>query len=670
MKLRYIFAYLLLCGLKAMGAGNHPDSVPAHELQEVVVGERRAGTQRLSTVEDKLNIGRTELFRAACCNLGESFSTNPSVDVSYDDAATGAKQIKLLGLGGAYVQMLEENIPIIRGAASPYGLGYVPGYWMKSIQVSKGSASVKHGPESITGQTNIEYLKPQDKDETQLNAYFDTELGAEVNAVVNHHFTSRLSTSILAHWEDDLKQHDNNHDGFADAPKVSQVHAMNRWAYFSPAYIMQARLEYIHESRKSGHMFHGTSHIPGIEIYHTGIGLNRGSLWAKNAFIFNQEHNANVAIITSGTIHSQNSVFGHRMYDVDQTSGYLSAIFETELTHSHRLSAGLSLTSDHLAQTGRLTQNIATTPEKWHESDTQAGAYAQYTFVAGEKLTAMAGVRVDRSSMYGWFATPRVHVKYSPLSGLSIRGSAGKGYRTVHPLAENVQILSSGRTIVVDSHLPQESAWNYGVSATWSTRIFGRKLSISAEYYYTDFRRQVIVDYDTDPTQISITALKGKSYSHNWQAEITYTLYRGLSLTGAYRRNNVKSTFGGQFTSTPLTNKYKALATASYFTPLGLWQFDITAQFNGGGRLPEPSIDANGTPLWNRTFKAFTQLSAQVTRNFRHFSVYIGGENLTGFKQKNPIINAADPWSSTFEPTLIWGPVHGAMVYAGARFNF
>ena len=56
-------------------------------------------------------ISTAELSRAACCNLGESFTTNPSVDVSYSDAATGAKQIKLLGLSGTYVQMLAENIP-------------------------------------------------------------------------------------------------------------------------------------------------------------------------------------------------------------------------------------------------------------------------------------------------------------------------------------------------------------------------------------------------------------------------------------------------------------------------------------------------------------------------------------------------------------------------------
>ena len=82
------------------------------ELNEVNIVTRKLGTMKLrSSVMNEDMISSAELSRAACCNLGESFVTNPSVDVSYSDAATGAKQIKLLGLSGTYVQMLTENIP-------------------------------------------------------------------------------------------------------------------------------------------------------------------------------------------------------------------------------------------------------------------------------------------------------------------------------------------------------------------------------------------------------------------------------------------------------------------------------------------------------------------------------------------------------------------------------
>ena len=171
-----------------------------HDLHDVVV-KATHGIRSRSRVESVDIIGQSQLIRAACCNLGESFTTNPSVDVSYSDAATGARQIKLLGLSGTYVQMLTENVPNLRGASLPYSLGYVPGPWMQSIQVSKGASSVKNGYESITGQINIEFLKPQATDGFRANAYLDTDLKQEVNIDGSIHLNDRPSTGTLLHFE-------------------------------------------------------------------------------------------------------------------------------------------------------------------------------------------------------------------------------------------------------------------------------------------------------------------------------------------------------------------------------------------------------------------------------------------------------------------------------------
>ena len=646
-------------------ASVEPQDTTVQSLDDVVVTAKRK-----LTYDDGPQLGfqinRAELFRAACCNLGESFVTNPSVDVAYDDAATGAKQIKLLGLSGAYVQMLTENLPNYRGAAMPYSLGYVPGTWMQSIQVSKGAASVKNGFESITGQTNIEFLKPQSEESLWLNAYGDSQLGFEANVGGNIHIGKKgWSTGAMLHWEDDFMSHDANHDGFDDAPRVRQVHGLNRWAYFSEKDIFQAGISYLNEGRRSGQHVHDHA----AELYTIGVFTNRYSAFAKNAYIIDPEHNTNVAIMADASWHSQNSRFGHKIYDVDQRSVYAQALFETDFDSHNKLSAGLNIAHDRLSERARFTQTTTDPLTRFHEEETSAGAYAQYTYLLGEKISAMGGIRLDHSNLYGWFVTPRVHLKFTPVDGLSLRASAGKGYRHVFALAENSHLMASGRPLYISADLPREEAANYGISISWQTRIFDRAFSISAEYFYTDFMSRVIVDYDSNPSQISITGLSGKSYSHNFQVEATLSPFRGMSITGAWRLNDVKATYGGRLRTQPLTNRYKGLLTASYVTPLELWHFDITAQFNGPGRMPDPILDADGTPLWDKRFKAFALLSAQVTRDFRNFSVYIGGENITGFRQKKTIVNADAPWSSTFDPTMVWGPVHGPMVYAGIRVN-
>ena len=590
---RYILtSALLMLALKGYSQTDTAslDSIFKDEkLNEVKVVARKAGTSRLAGAVNGIAVNKDELFKAACCNLGESFTTNPSVDVAYNDATTGARQIKLLGLSGTYVQMLTENLPNFRGAAIPYALGYVPGPWMKGIQVSKGSASVKNGYESITGQINVDYLKPEDE---------------------------------------------------------QQVHS--------------------------------------DDIYRIKLHTNRYEGYMKHAFILNHEHGTNIAFMSSASMYQLNAQYGNRFYDLNEKNLYGSLIFETNFTHQHNLSVGLSVNHDYLGQ--RANVNVSPRPtvgledspyllsemQRMNEKETTPGAYAQYTYTLGTKLTAMAGVRFDHSSLYGSFFTPRFHVKYSPIDAISIRLSAGKGYRTVFGLAEYNYLLASGRNLNIGEDLKQEEAWNYGLSTAFYIPMFGKTLKLNAEYYYTDFKNQAVVDYDANKGLISICNLMGKSYSHTFQIDASYPLLKGLEITAAYRLNDVKCTYdyGKTLKEKPLTSKYKALFTASYKTPLDLWQFDATVQLNGGGRNPEPYQLADGSQSWSPRFHSFGQVSAQVTRWFHHWSIYVGGENLTGFKQKTPIYGASNPWGSDFEPTLVWGPVEGRMFYAGVRVHF
>lgn len=640
-------------------------------LGEVNVVRRRFGTTKLRSSAMNVDIiSSAELSRAACCNLGESFVTNPSVDVSYSDAATGAKQIKLLGLSGTYVQMMTENIPNYRGAAAPYGLGYVPGPWMQSIQVSKGSSSVKNGYESITGQINVEFKKPQlpEADWVSANLFASSTGRYEANADATLKLSKRWSTSLLAHYENETMAHDANHDGFADIPRVEQYNLWNRWAYMGDHYVFQAGIKALSEWRNSGQVNHGGN--PGQELYKIGIDTRRYEAFTKNAYIFNKEKNTNLALILQGTFHNQDAVYGHKLYDVDQTNVYASLLFETEFSKQHSLSTGLSFNYDGYDQRYRLTNDVELPRLKSFEKESVPGAYVQYTYNLEDKLILMGGIRGDYSSMHGFFVTPRAHVKYNPNEFVNFRLSAGKGYRTNHVLAENNYLLASSRKVRIAGDLDQEEAWNYGASISSYIPLFGKTLNLNAEYYYTDFLKQVVVDMDTDPHEIAFYNLNGRSYSHVFQVEANYPLFKGFTLTAAYRFTDAKTTYNGELKERPLTSRYKGLVTASYKTPLEIWQFDATLQLNGGGRMPSRYILEDGTPSWSARYGSFEQLSVQITRYFRHWSIYVGGENLTNFKQKNPIIDATNPWGENFDSTMIWGPVHGAKAYIGIRFNW
>lgn len=638
------------------------------DISEAVVTTRAVGLRRLrTTAQNTQVITTTELRRAACCNLGESFTTNPSVDVSYSDAATGAKQIKLLGLSGTYVQMLTENAPNFRGAAAPYGLGYLAGPWIQSIQVSKGAGSVKQGYESVTGQINVEMLKPQAEPSLALNAYADHRGRVEGNVTGNAHLGERWSSGLLLHGEKAFAGHDDNGDGFIDAPKVRQVAVMNRWAYMGERYIFQGLVKMTDEQRESGEETHHAS--TDHERYAIDLTTHRWETTLKNAYIFDAEHNGNVALLVTGSLHDQDATYGHKVYNVLQKHGYASLMLERDGGEEHSFSVGLSYTYDDYRQQVRFTADPQQPLLPLNEREGVGGGYAQYTFHYDNRLLLMAGLRYDYSSVYGGAFTPRLHLRWNLSDALTLQASAGRGYRSPHRLAESSYLLASSRTLVVDERRLREEAWNIGGGVTASLTLFDRPLTFGAEYYFTRFHHQAVVDLDTDPHAALLTYNVGASQAHAAQAELTYQAFKDFTLTAAYRYTDVRENYVSGAVQRPLTSHSKGLVTMGYAPMMGKWQLDVTLALNGGGRLPTPAADASGQAAWRATYHAYSQLSAQVTRSFRHWDLYVGGENLTGYRQAQPIIDAAHPWGENFDATMVYAPLHGALGYVGVRYH-
>lgn len=641
------------------------------ELEEVVISKSLGRYSSSIDVMKTEYVTTRELTRAACCSLSESFETNPSVDVSYSDAVTGAKQIQLLGLSGTYIQMLTENFPNFRGAAKLYGLDYVPGPWMSSILVSKGAASVKNGYESISGQVDVEYKKPAEADPLSLNVFFSDASRFEANADGAIKVSDKLYTGVFAHYSQEKKEHDDNNDTFLDMPKRHQLNLMNRWHYQSDNFISQTGVKFVNDDRLSGQTMHTlASHNGHIEPYEIDVETNRLEFFTKNGFILNPDKEESTAIIITGSYHDQKSKYAATDYNVYQSNLYGSWMYEKSFTPMHKISTGISYNWDKFDETKRIANltNAGNMPSE----ESVAGVYGQYTLTLKDKWTFLAGVRADYSSVYDLFVTPRLHVKYNVTDKANIRLSAGKGYRSVFVLPENSFLLASNRKINIANDLKQEEAWNYGISASWNIPINNEDLALSAEYFYTDFNNQVVVDME-NPTEVNFYNLNGgKSYSNSFQVEASYPFFRGFTLLTAFRLNDTKTRYAnGETLKKPMVSDYKALATASYETKLRKWQFDLTAQFNGGGRMPTPAKNAVGENLWSEKFKPFTVLNAQITKFFRDWNVYVGAENLLNFTQKNPIIAASEASvaNSNFDATMVYGPTQGTKFYIGARYT-
>ena len=635
------------------------------QLSEVSVVAKNFGIIKSSGVIQTETITGAELCKAACCNLSESFETNPSVDVSYSDAATGAKQIKMLGLSGAYVQMLTENIPSLRGISAPFGLGFVPGPWMESIQVSKGTASVINGYEAITGQINVEYKKPQSNEIASVSLFASDAGRFEINLTTNTKLSKYLSSAMLLHVSDELSARDSNHDGYIDLPMVRQFNFVDRWYYKKDRYVSQFFLRALSENRFGGQV---------TGDYHVGIDSKRYEFFAKNGYVFNYETATSIGFIVSGSFHQEDANYGLKSYNGKQGNLYSNLIFQTNFNKFNKLSTGASFNVDDYTE-----KMFEAKSDLFLRREFVPGVFAEYSFNFNDKFIALAGLRADYNSAYGSFVTPRLHLKYNPFQYLNFRASAGKGYRSPNVLAENNYLLASNRILTIDPYLKMESAWNYGLSAHSFIPYGARKLNLSAEWYYTNFENQVMVDMDSSPHAVLFFNLDGKSYANSFQFEANSMLFRGFTLNLAHRITDVKAEMWGVLREKPLTNRWKSLLTCSYQTPLKKWQFDFTAQLYGGGRMPDPPVqdplmknlvNVNTSMLtWQKEFKPYTMLNAQLTKYFRTWSVYLGSENLTNFVQMNPIVDAQNPFGSNFDASMIWGPLHMRKIYIGLRWS-
>lgn len=632
-------------------------------LEEVVISNRASGTfiSRLDPIYTQ-NITGTELRKAACCNLSESFETNASVDVSYSDAVTGAKQIQLLGLRGTYSQILTENIPNLRGLATSFGLGYIPGSWMESIQVSKGTAAVLNGYESIAGQINVEYLKPDEADKLYVNAYANMHGKLEGNVISAFKLNDKWSTALFAHVENLSNKVDDNGDSFLDMPLTTQYNFFNRWKYFSGKnFITQFGFKLLDENRTGGQMDFSTNMARDTSNpYGINIKTRRYEVYHKGGYMFNRQ-STSIGVMQSFTHHKQESYYGLNNYNAEENSYYLNVIFQSYIGNTnHNFSTGASF------ELNNFYENL--NDSAFNHFERVPGIFFQYTYILGEKLSIIAGIRGDYHNIYGAFATPRFHLKYSITEHTILRASAGMGYRTANVIAENNTMLATSRRMFIAQDPKQEKALNLGISLTQYVDILGKELRISGEAYYTNFYNQVILDFDRDPQAIYIYNLDGRSYSSVYQIEASYELINRLDLTLAFRYNDVKMTTNDQLQYKPLLHRYKGLITLSYATNLNKWQFDFTTQFNGEGRVPGTESNpieyqrSNSSP-------AYAIINAQVTKFFKKWNIYLGGENLTNYTQKNPIIAADQPFGKYFDSSLIWGPVSGMSIYAGIRYT-
>ncbi|MBT9393876.1 TonB-dependent receptor [Hymenobacter sp. NST-14] len=649
------------------------------ELGEVKVEARALAYSALTPTNTQV-ISSRDLTKSACCNLAESFETNASVEVSTTDAVSGAKQIQLLGLDGAYSLLTVDNLPALRGLATPYRLNYLAGPWIEGIDIIKGMGSVVNGYESISGQVNIRLKEPDKADRLHFNAYVNDLGKFDLNLNLAHRLSSKVSTTLLLHTDHLGRRADRNDDGFLDLPLATQYNLFNKWKYLSgKGLVMEIGLGGLRETRQGGQLGYRPE-APG-SFYGTTQATDRYTGYAKTSYTWAGRPYQSLGLLLSATDHDFTSRYGLRTYDGTQRTGLATLLFQSIIgTTAHTYRTGLSFLHDdyrEVYRTGFLYPGE--TPQQRFDRENRRrreqvpGVFAEYTYQNARNLTLVTGLRLDRHNLYGWLLTPRLNVKYDATRNTVLRLAAGRGLRTANPLAENSGMLVSSREFVISPGLRPETAWNVGGSFTQYFNAFGRPGTFITDYYHTEFQNQVVADPYTDPAQLLIGNLEpgGRSYSRSFQAEVQVEPVKGLQAKAAYKYLDVQTTYAGQLLPRVLTPRNRLFLNLAYATAFDKWRADLTVQ--GYGRRPlahEPGSPGHQHGSGEATLPRsprYALLNAQLTRAFKRWEVYAGVENLTNCRQPNPIQGAYAPFGPDFDAAMIWGPVYGRLTYLGMR---
>jgi outer membrane receptor for ferrienterochelin and colicin len=648
---------------------------PSNELDEVVVQQKRDAIQKTYfSPQNVITVNSAELLKAACCNLAESFETNPAIDVNLSDGLTGTKQIQMLGLTSPYLLITQENIPMVRGASQAYGLTFTPGTWIESIQITKGAGSVVNGYESISGQINTELVKPLTDNAVFVNGYANENGRYEMNTHFNRKLTDKLSTGLYIHGNKRAQKEDNNEDGFLDAPLGNQINVMNRWQYqdAEKGWVSFLNVRFLNDEKQVGQVdFEPATDKLTNNSWGSEINTRRFDTSLKLGYVFPELPFQSFGFQTAYSLHKQDSYFGFRTYDIKHESIFTSLLFNSIIGDTrNKFKTGVSFAYDGYDE--------VVTATDYSREDSSVGAFIEYSYENLEKVSLTAGLRVDNHNRLGTFITPRFHIRYTPWEKGSLRGSFGRGKRAANIFAENQQLFASAREInILNSGgsvygLEPEDAWNYGVSFLQGFNFLNKKGDVSVDYYVTDFKNQIVVDWE-NPQEVSFYNLDGDSSAKSFQIEINYELLTRLSFRTAYKFYDVSTDYNSGNLQKPLQSQHRFFVNLGYETEAkengSQWKFDYTLHSLGKMRLPDTSSNSTQYQLGEYS-SPYNLMNAQITKVFSHtFEMYVGGENLTGEQQNNPVLGADNPFGPNFDTTIVYAPIMGRMFYGGFRFK-
>ena len=663
--------------------GYKTDTVDVGEKNYVEVNIQNNASTKTIVVEGQVNssfiennlpktevISSAELKKDACCDLSGCFGKNASVDVAVTDILTNTKELKVLGLEGSYTQILVDNMPIMTGLVTKYGVTSIPGTLISRINISKGSNSVIQGYESISGIMNVMLKDYSTSEKVMMSAYLNSALEPQFNLNTSAKL-KKWNTLFAFQTVQESRKVDDNGDGFLDAPLTRRYMLYNKWRYGSSEDSSKTNvvigLKYLDERRIGGQKnFDYNTDLGSSSVYGQTVNLQNGDAYARFSRMFNNENQIKVYI--NGGFFNQKSYYGTTFYDAKQRTFNVNALYEVSVYDKSYLRFGASYKYENINEDiSFLAPTAKSYAGNYLKNESVPGVYSEGSFEFPKlNLSLIGGLRVDFHNEHGTIPTERFLVRYQIAKNTVARASFGTGFRVVNPFSEYPSFLGSGKNIKGLSTIQPEKTINYGIDLLQYFVIGGLSGNVNVDFYKTVFSNKVIAECDAMPYMYMFTNFSDAG-SNVFQVESSTNFLQHLDFKLAYKFIDLYYMKNGERLEQPFNSKHRMLAGVTYTYPGNSWIVNLTIQWFGKQNIPSTA----SYPVQYRVpteSDAYTMMNVQFTKNFRLFEIYTGIENLLDYTQSNPIISADNPFNKNFETGYVWGPTRGRDFYVGIRY--
>ncbi len=623
-------------------------------------------SQRKSNTFSRLNplnieaLEEKEFKKAACCSVAESFQTSNAVDISYNNAATGNKEIQFLGLRGLYTQLLIENRESFGGILSSMGYEFIPGTWLEQVNIQKGASTVKNGAQSMAGAINIQLKKPFKDDPAFINLFGDLHGRYEANVHLNKKWNDRQSSGLYLNGAFQSKSRDHNGDFFQDEAKINRINGLFKNILFGHVFEGQINGQALYEERNSGQIQSDNPYVIKQKVHHFNLFGNLGYVR------FDKENQSAGSIYDIS--HSRiDAIYGNQAYKANETRASFQLLYNHPFGYGrHQLIMGPN-GSIHRATEEAFQQ-------KWKYDEQVLGLFFEYTYKSstdpGHRFSASLGMRNEWIRNSQPMFIPRASLRYLFAEDWTFRASIGRGYRFQRLFADHAAYFASSKQWIIESPPSIEKSWNTGFNIVGKPYLNGREAEINVDAYLTWFDDQVIADVDQDYTKIFLYNLNGNSRAYQTIATISYPVLSWMNVKIGGKYTDTRAQYKEGFKQVPLFPKFRGLISIDLESSNKKWLVNISSNYVGEMRLPDKENVPNDILHGHVGFsKPYMLLQTQLNWISRSWELYAGCENLLNYTQHTAIIDAANPFGNYFNAAEIYAPVSGIKPYLGIKWR-